>query len=36
LQGIKPGDAIGFEFVERAPGEWVVTAIKTRAPHAGH
>jgi Cu/Ag efflux protein CusF len=27
LQGIQPGDAIVFEFVERAPGEWVITAI---------
>lgn len=41
LSGIKPGLAIRFEFVERKPGEWVVTAIKPGAskaanPHAGH
>ncbi|WP_434514498.1 efflux RND transporter periplasmic adaptor subunit [Dechloromonas sp. ARDL1] len=41
LSGIKPGLAINFEFVERKPGEWVVTAIKpgaskTANPHAGH
>jgi Cu(I)/Ag(I) efflux system membrane fusion protein len=40
LQGLKPGAAIGFEFVERQPGEWVVTAIKPTggkpAAHAGH
>lgn len=42
LSGIKPGAAISFEFVERKPGEWVVTAIKPAAkaaaanPHAGH
>ncbi|MDR1934945.1 MAG: efflux RND transporter periplasmic adaptor subunit [Candidatus Accumulibacter sp.] len=27
LQGLGPGDRIAFEFVERAPGEWVITAI---------
>lgn len=26
----KPGDAIEFEFVERKPGEWVVTKIEKR------
>jgi len=41
LSGIKPGAAISFEFVERKPGEWVITAIKPAAgkaanPHAGH
>jgi RND family efflux transporter MFP subunit len=40
LQGLKPGAAISFEFVERQPGEWVVTAIKPAgekpAAHAGH
>jgi Cu/Ag efflux protein CusF len=35
LQGLKPGAAVSFEFVERQPGEWVVTAIKPAA-HAGH
>jgi Cu(I)/Ag(I) efflux system membrane fusion protein len=28
----KPGDAIAFEFVERKPGEWVVTKIERRGP----
>ena len=27
LQGLKPGAKVAFEFVERQPGEWVVTAI---------
>ncbi|MFA7293690.1 MAG: efflux RND transporter periplasmic adaptor subunit [Rhodocyclaceae bacterium] len=31
LQGLKPGAAISFEFVERQPGEWVVTSIKPAA-----
>jgi Cu(I)/Ag(I) efflux system membrane fusion protein len=26
----KPGDAIAFEFVERKPGEWVITKIDKR------
>jgi len=45
LSGLKPGLSVSFEFVERKPGEWVVTAIKPVAsavpsaaanPHAGH
>ena len=32
LQGLKPGVPVSFEFVERKPGEWVVTAIKVTAP----
>lgn len=45
LSGLKPGLSVSFEFVERKPGEWVVTAIKPLAsaapgaatnPHAGH
>ena len=40
LQGLKPGAAVSFEFVERQPGEWVVTAIKSAGgnptAHAGH
>jgi Cu(I)/Ag(I) efflux system membrane fusion protein len=31
LQGLKPNDRIAFEFVERAPGEWVITAISAPA-----
>ena len=31
LEGLKPGDAIVFEFVERGPGEWVVTSITASA-----
>lgn len=30
---LKPGTSVGFEFVERQPGEWVITAITA---HAGH
>jgi membrane fusion protein, copper/silver efflux system len=36
LQTLKPGAAISFEFVERGPGEWVITAAKPSAAHAGH
>ncbi len=43
LAGLKPGAAIAFEFVERAPGEWVITKISPRgaadrpaAPSASH
>ena len=38
LKGLQPGARIDFEFVERGPGEWVITTIKpTQAnPHAGH
>jgi Cu(I)/Ag(I) efflux system membrane fusion protein len=32
--GIKPGSAISFELVERAPGEFVIT--KLQAQHGGH
>ncbi|MDP2440718.1 efflux RND transporter periplasmic adaptor subunit [Rhodoferax sp.] len=28
LQALKPGARVDFEFVERAPGEWVITSIK--------
>ncbi|NJD25442.1 MAG: efflux RND transporter periplasmic adaptor subunit [Betaproteobacteria bacterium] len=28
---IKPGTAVDFEFVERQPGEWVITALRPRA-----
>ena len=27
VAGVKPGAAIEFEFVERGPGEWVVTSL---------
>ncbi len=46
MQGLKPGAPVAFEFVERKPGEWVVTAIKVTGgapapasaakPHSGH
>ncbi|OUM00434.1 efflux RND transporter periplasmic adaptor subunit [Variovorax sp. JS1663] len=36
LHGLKPGAAVAFEFVERQPGDWVVTAIKPAAnAHSG-
>jgi len=35
VAGVKPGAAIGFEFVERKPGEWVITAVKPAAPAKG-
>jgi Cu(I)/Ag(I) efflux system membrane fusion protein len=28
LKGLKPGNTVAFEFVERSPGEWVITSIK--------
>jgi Cu/Ag efflux protein CusF len=40
--GLKPGAAVAFEFVERQPGEYVITSItpkttaKPAAGHAGH
>jgi Cu(I)/Ag(I) efflux system membrane fusion protein len=35
---LKPGAQVAFEFVERQPGEWVITSIKPAAApaHAGH
>jgi RND family efflux transporter MFP subunit len=30
LADLKPGAAIAFEFVERSPGEWVITKIASR------
>ena len=38
LQGLQPGGRIGFEFVERQPGEWVITAhraLPAAAPDTG-
>ena len=35
VAGVKPGAAIDFEFVERKPGEWVITAVKPAAPAKG-
>ena len=29
-KAVKPGSPISFEFVERKPGEWVVTKIEAR------
>jgi Cu(I)/Ag(I) efflux system membrane fusion protein len=28
LKGLKPGAKVAVEFVERAPGEWVITGVK--------
>ena len=36
---LKPGARVSFEFVERQPGEWVITGIKPASAldaHAGH
>jgi Cu(I)/Ag(I) efflux system membrane fusion protein len=30
LAGLKPGTPIAFEFVERQPGEWVITKVEKR------
>jgi membrane fusion protein, copper/silver efflux system len=34
LRGLKPGQAVSFEFVERQPGEYVVTSIGPATPVA--
>jgi len=35
LQTLKPGAKVAFEFVERQPGEWVITAATPLAPTTG-
>jgi Cu(I)/Ag(I) efflux system membrane fusion protein len=35
LTGLKPGTGVAFEFVERSPGEWVITKITPRSRSAG-
>lgn len=35
LTGLQPGTGVAFEFVERSPGEWVVTKITPRGGSAG-
>ncbi|MBS4018200.1 efflux RND transporter periplasmic adaptor subunit [Azonexus hydrophilus] len=35
LQGIKPGAKVAVEFVERQPGEWVITAVKPLPANQG-
>ena len=32
LAGLRPGARIGFEFIERQPGEWVITRIEKKGP----
>lgn len=37
LAGLKPGARVTVEFVERQPGEWVITRVTPQTnPHAGH
>jgi Cu(I)/Ag(I) efflux system membrane fusion protein len=37
LRDLKPGTKVKVEFVERQPGEWVITSItRTPAGHSGH
>ena len=39
LRDLQPGASVAVEFVERQPGEWVITSVKPGAalnPHAGH
>jgi Cu(I)/Ag(I) efflux system membrane fusion protein len=36
FNALKPGAKVDFEFVERGPGEWVITSVKAVDPHAGH
>jgi Cu/Ag efflux protein CusF len=33
---LKPGAQVAVEFVERAPGEWVITQVKAVDSHAAH
>ncbi|HZX31491.1 MAG TPA: efflux RND transporter periplasmic adaptor subunit [Rhodocyclaceae bacterium] len=35
LKDLKPGTQVAFEFVERSPGEWVITGVKPAA-NSGH
>lgn len=35
LSGLKPGATIAFEFVERSPGEWVITKVEPRSGSGG-
>jgi len=35
LGTLKPGAAVDFDFVERAPGEWVITRLQPRRPTQG-
>jgi Cu(I)/Ag(I) efflux system membrane fusion protein len=34
LQALKPGAKVSFEFIERQPGEWVITSVKPMAASA--
>jgi RND family efflux transporter MFP subunit len=34
MKGLKPGTPVSFEFVERQPGEWVITSLTAAAPKA--
>lgn len=36
LKALKPGERVGIEFVERQPGEWVITTVTPAGAHAGH
>jgi Cu(I)/Ag(I) efflux system membrane fusion protein len=36
FNALKPGAKVAVEFVERSPGEWVITSVKAVDPHAGH
>jgi Cu(I)/Ag(I) efflux system membrane fusion protein len=36
LQGVTPGANVAFEFVERQPGDWIITSIKPASSHSGH
>jgi membrane fusion protein, copper/silver efflux system len=35
LAGLQPGTGVAFEFVERSPGEWVITKVTPRSGSAG-
>jgi Cu(I)/Ag(I) efflux system membrane fusion protein len=33
---LKPGAKVSFEFIERQPGEWVITSVKPMGKHVEH
>lgn len=35
MAGLKPGDEVSFELVQRQPGEWVITRVSPKS-HSGH
>jgi Cu(I)/Ag(I) efflux system membrane fusion protein len=36
LAALKPGSNVAFEFVERSPGDWVITAVRPQSASGAH